>query len=121
MALDPFLPPDGALTAGARPILDFSEARARSDADLYTAVAEKLASVGKAGGRAVLAASSAGALDRLKRLIAQDGGFEAIQTVDDLDAAHKTPAGVATALSVGPHRRIRAAGSSRLPEPLRIP
>lgn len=97
LALDPFLPPDGALTAGAKPILDFSEARARSDADLYAAVAEKFVDVGKSGGRAVLAASSAGALDRLKRLIAQDGGFEAIQTVDDLDAALKLPAGMAAA------------------------
>jgi len=98
LALDAFLAPDGTPSAGARPILDFAEARARSDADLYLAVAGKFRDVSAAGGRAVLAASGAGARDRLKRLIAQDGGFEAIQPVETLDAALALPAGVAGAL-----------------------
>ncbi len=98
LGLEPFLGEADRLSADARPILDFAEARARSDADLYIAVAAKFADVGKAGRRAVLAASGPGARDRLKRLIAQDGGFEAIQNIKTLDEALALPPGVAGAL-----------------------
>ncbi len=98
LALDSFLAEEGVRTAGARSILDFAEARTRSDADLYLAVAEKFRAAGKVGQRAVLAASGPGARDRLKRLIAQDGGFEAIQSVETLDAALALPDGMAGAV-----------------------
>jgi len=98
LALDPFLGADGAVSARARAILDFAEARARSDADLYSAVAERFALAAKSGQRAVLAASTDGALDRLRRLVANDGGYEAIQVVATVDEALALPKGVAGAI-----------------------
>ncbi len=98
LALDPFLGADGALSAHARAILDFAEARARSDADLYSAVADRFALAAKSGQRAVLAASTDGALDRLRRLVANDGGYEAIQVVATVDEALALPKGVAGAI-----------------------
>ncbi|MGZ0188611.1 MAG: transcription-repair coupling factor, partial [Alphaproteobacteria bacterium] len=98
LALDPFLAPDGVLTAAAKPILDFAEARARSDGDLYEAVSNKFSAAGKAKQRAVLAASSLGALDRLKKLIGQDDGFRAIEVVTTIDEAMALPKGVAGGL-----------------------
>lgn len=95
LALDPFLGPDERATAGARPVLDFAEPRARSDAELYEAVAARFAAAGRAGQKAVLAASGPGARDRLMRLIAQDGGFEALQTIETLDEALALEAGMA--------------------------
>lgn len=98
LALDPFLAPDGTASAGAKPILDFAEARQRSDADLYQAVADRFRAGFAAGQRPVLAASSAGALDRLKRLVASDGGFEAITAVETLADASTLPEGMAAAI-----------------------
>ncbi|MEQ9123397.1 MAG: CarD family transcriptional regulator, partial [Alphaproteobacteria bacterium] len=97
-ALDPFAGADPAGDAGARGILDFAEARARSDADLYGAVADKLKSARTDGRTVVLAASGPGARDRMKRLIAQDGGFEAIRDVETLDAARALAKGVVAAI-----------------------
>lgn len=110
LALDPFLGAEGALSANARAILDFAEARARSVSDLYAAVADRFAAAAKSGQRAVLAASTEGALDRLRRLVANDDGFEAIQPVPTIDAALDLPKGVAGAIVAEMERGFEADG-----------
>ena len=61
------------LDAGARPAVDFSEARARPDFDLYGAVADRLAAHAAAGRRVLLAAYSEGSRDRLAGLLGEQG------------------------------------------------
>ncbi len=59
--------------AGARPAVDFSEARARPDIDLYGAVADRLAAHAAAGRQVLLAAYSEGSRDRLAGLLGEQG------------------------------------------------
>jgi len=64
--------PDG-LDAGGRPAIDFSEARARPDIDLYAAVADRLAAHAASGRRVLLAACSEGSRNRLAGLLGEQG------------------------------------------------
>ncbi len=95
LALEQFLRDGSSLSANATPIIDFAEARARSDADLYLAVGARLRQAVANKRIAVLVASSQGALDRLKRLVAQEGDFEAVQAVQTFDEIFKLPQGAA--------------------------
>ena len=74
--LSPFAAPDHqseALDAGGKPGLDFAEARAAPDGNLFTAVAQALDRVQTTGRRVLIAAESAGALDRLGHLLEEQG------------------------------------------------
>ena len=68
----PAAAPDGP-DAGAKPAIDFSEARAHPDTDLYGAVADRLAAHAATGRRVLLAAYSEGSRDRLAGLLAEKG------------------------------------------------
>ena len=68
----PAAAPDGP-DAGGRPAVDFSEARARPDIDLYGAVADRLAAHAAEGRRVLLAAYSEGSRDRLAGLLGEQG------------------------------------------------
>ncbi len=72
VALLPAAAPDGP-DAGGRPAIDFSEARARPDIDLYSAVADRMAARAAAGRRVLLAAYSEGSRDRLAGLLSEQG------------------------------------------------
>jgi len=98
LALEQFLGEGPVLSAKALPIIDFAEARARSDADLYLAVGTRLRKAISEQKTAILSGSGPGALDRLKRLVAQDGEFDAIQSVDTFEDALSLPPGVAAAV-----------------------
>ena len=81
----PAAAPDGP-DAGARPAIDFSEARAHPDTDLYGAVADRLAAHAATGRWVLLAAYSEGSRDRLAGLLAEKGvGTQPVQTVRELD------------------------------------
>jgi len=72
--------------AGGRPAVDFSEARARPDIDLYGAVADRLAAHAAAGRRVVLAAYSEGSRDRLAGLLEEQGvATQTVETASELD------------------------------------
>ncbi len=64
---------------GARRIKDFAEARIRGDAELYTAVGERIASENKAGRSVLLAAYSPGAAARITDLLKDRADIEATQ------------------------------------------
>ena len=72
--------------AGGRPAIDFSEARARPDIDLYGAVADRLAAHAAAGRRVLLAAYSEGSRDRLAGLLGEQGVAAApVESASGLD------------------------------------
>ena len=74
--LAPFAAPDhqaDALDAGGRLGIDFAEARASADGRLYDAVARAVDKAQSAGRTVLIAAESAGALDRLGHLLAEHG------------------------------------------------
>ncbi len=85
--LSPFAAPDsetGLLDAGGRPGPDFAAARTAADgSELFAAVARAVDDAQAAGKRVVLASQSAGALDRLGHLVAEQG-FERQQAVASL-------------------------------------
>ena len=72
--------------AGARPAVDFSEARARPDFDLYGAVADRLAAHAAAGRQVLLAAYSEGSRDRLAGLLGEQGVVaQPVEAAGELD------------------------------------
>ncbi|WP_299621179.1 transcription-repair coupling factor [Pelagibius sp.] len=74
----PFAAPEGDLVrdVGAQPGLDFAELRAADQGNLYEAVGQRLRQQQQAGRKVVLAAFSAGALDRLSVLLKEQAGLE---------------------------------------------
>ncbi len=81
----PAAAPEG-IDAGGRPAVDFSEARARPDIDLYAAVADRVAAHAAGGRRVLLAAYSEGSRDRLAGLLReQGGGVETVETAAGME------------------------------------
>ena len=74
----PFAAPEGDLVrdVGAQPGIDFAELRAADQGNLYEAVGQRLRQQQKAGRKVVLAAFSAGALDRLSVLLKEQAGLD---------------------------------------------
>jgi len=97
-ALSPFAAPEemlpqavsGVIDAGGRPGRDFAEARAQPDVNLYDAVRAQIEEHQRAGRRVVVAAFSAGSLDRLAHLL-REHGVTRQQPVADWPAAMAVP------------------------------
>jgi len=106
--------PDG-LDAGGRPAIDFSEARARPDIDLYAAVADRLAAHAASGRRVLLAACSEGSRNRLAGLLGEQGvASEPIETRRELEGLPPDRLGTAVLpLDSG----FESAGLAVVPEP----
>ncbi|TVR98254.1 MAG: transcription-repair coupling factor [Rhodospirillales bacterium] len=64
---------DGTVDAGGRPGLDFAEARRRGDVNVFDALAGRVAEHREAGRLTVIAATSTGARDRLRAILAEHG------------------------------------------------
>lgn len=74
--LSPFAPPpdvDGMLDAGARPGLDFAEARQRGDVNVFDLVRARIGEHRKESRRVLVAAVTAGSRDRLLSVFADHG------------------------------------------------
>ncbi|MCE9507894.1 MAG: transcription-repair coupling factor [Alphaproteobacteria bacterium] len=69
----PFPPPPTGKDGGGRKGRDFGDIRAQAGADLYEAIREHIEALNKSGKKVLLAAYSAGARDRLKHLLAEQG------------------------------------------------
>src|SRR5690606_37107800 len=80
----------GVIDAGGRPGRDFAEARAQPDVNLYDAVRAQIEEHQRAGRRVVVAAFSAGSLDRLAHLL-REHGVTRQQPVADWPAAMAVP------------------------------
>ncbi|MBK8212053.1 MAG: transcription-repair coupling factor [Rhodospirillales bacterium] len=87
--LSPFVAPPGTACvcdAGGRPGVDFAEARARTDVNVFDALAGRIAEHRKAGQRVLLAAVSRGSRDRLATVL-REHKIAGIAAVDDWAAA----------------------------------
>jgi transcription-repair coupling factor (superfamily II helicase) len=71
--LSPFAPPPGQKDGGGKKGRDFGDIRAQTGIDLYSVIREHIEALNKAGKKVLLAAYSAGARDRLKHLLAEQG------------------------------------------------
>jgi transcription-repair coupling factor (superfamily II helicase) len=92
-SLSPFAVPEraaGAVDAGARPGVDFAEARARPDVNVFDALAERLAGHRAGGQRVVIAAVTAGSRDRLAAIMAEHG-IAGLAVVDGWQAVERLP------------------------------
>ena len=69
----PFSPPPAQKDGGGRKGRDFGDIRAQAGIDLYGAIREHVEALKKSGKKVLLAAYSAGARDRLKHLLAEQG------------------------------------------------
>ena len=78
--------------AGGRVAADFSEVRAKPDANVYAAVAARVADQAQTGRRTLIAGYSAGSRDRLGHLLAEHG-LSALAEVGDWREAAALPAG----------------------------
>ncbi len=94
-ALTPFAAPESgshrSVDAEGRRGRDFAEARAKTDVNLFEAVAERVARERQAGKRVLIAAYSAGSRDRLGNLLTEHG-LEALAPVEDWPEAVRLPA-----------------------------
>jgi transcription-repair coupling factor (superfamily II helicase) len=100
--LSPFLSADGekAFDLGGRAGRSFAAERSAGDVNVFSALADHVAALRKAGKRVILAAWSEGARDRMGQVLA-DHGVENIQTIENWPDADALPAGCA-ALTVLP-------------------
>ncbi len=73
LALSPFAAAEGEPDAGGRRGIDFAEARARPEVNLYDAVRQRIGEEQAAGRRVLIAAVSEGSRDRLEHVMADHG------------------------------------------------
>ena len=117
--LSPFAAPEdveGMLDVGGRRPLDFAEARAAAEGSLYEAVCARVAAEQEAGRRVVIAAYSAGSLDRLTHVLSEHGLPEQ-HPVESWAAVETLPAGVVGLATLGLEQGFGADGVTVISEP----
>ncbi|MEA2781890.1 MAG: hypothetical protein QOK29_3434 [Rhodospirillaceae bacterium] len=90
VALSPFAGTGEEVDAGGRRSLDFAEARARPEVNLYDAVRDRVAEQQAAGRRVLIAAVTTGSRDRLEHVLA-DHGLVRRRVVEDWPTALSLP------------------------------
>ncbi|MGF1609292.1 MAG: transcription-repair coupling factor [Kiloniellales bacterium] len=117
--LSPFAAPehlDSLFDAGGRPGRDFAEARTSSEGRVFDAVTEHVAAEQGAGRRVVVAAYSAGSLDRLAHLL-EEHGLPEREPVASWAEIEALPAGVVGLAVLSLEHGFGVDGVSLLSEP----
>ena len=101
--LSPFAVPPGLkgqMDAGGRRGMDFAEARARPDLNVFDAVHEHIVELAKAGRRVMVAGYSIGSRDRLMAVLA-DHGIEGLEPAESWSDAQVFPRGTLAMIVLG--------------------
>jgi len=117
--LSPFAAPEeiaGVFDAGGRRHLDFAEARASSEVKLFEAVCARVAVEQEAGRHVVIAAYSAGSLDRLAHLL-REHGLPEHHAVESWAAVEGLSEGVVGLATLGLEHGFGADGVTVISEP----